>query len=135
VFHKSTAGLVLVLGMLAGCSGGDTVATAPLTGEVKRTNGDPFDNVTVVFYPAKGPSTVAMTDAAGRFTAEVALGEARVAVVPKNDATSTDMSPKALNDLKKQKSRIKPRYSSPDTSGFTVKVEPKQTEKVVFVVE
>jgi hypothetical protein len=86
-------------------------------------------------YFLLGPSVVTKTDAAGRFTADVALGQARVAVVPKAEGISSDTSPKALAALKKQKPRIKPQYSSPDTSGLKVDVKPEQSEKVVLVVE
>lgn len=121
-----------------GCFGGEEkIETAPLTGEVKTMSGEPVSDVMVVFYPEKGPSTVARTDASGTFTADVALGKCQVAVIAGGTASSEDTSPEALEELAKEsaKAKVKPEYASPQSSGFTVTVEPEQTKKVVFVVD
>ncbi len=136
---RTTLILLLVFaGMISGCSSGaKEVPTASLTGEVKRMNGKPIGDVTVVFYPETGPSAVANTDAAGKFTATVPVGECKVAVVANGSASSEDTSPEALAALEKEraKSEVDGRFASPDTSGLTVTVKPEQDEKVVFVVE
>ena len=62
------------------------------------------------------------------------LGEAKVAVVPKAVAITTDTSPSAIAPPK-DKPLINPRFSSPESSGLTVKVEKDQKEKVVLIVE
>ena len=121
-----------------GCfGGGDEIETAPLTGEVKTMNGEPVSDVMVVFYPEKGPSTVARTDESGTFTADVALGKCKVAIIAGGTASSEDTSPEALQALEKEsaKAKVKPEYASPQSSGLSVTVEPEQTEKVVFVVD
>lgn len=130
-FAASTVILILV-----GCSGdAEVVPTATLTGEVKRMTGEPYDNVMVVFYPQSGPTAMARTNDVGQFTAQVPLGEARVAVVANAEASSTDNSPEAMAAAAEEKPRIKPSYSSPETSGLTVTVQAEQTDKVVLVVE
>lgn len=130
--------LLLLAGLVAACSGGgDGVPMASLTGEVKRMNGEPVGDVTVVFYPKEGPSAIARTDDAGQFTATVPVGECRVAVIAEASASSEDTSPEALEALAeaKSKSKVKPKFATPETSGLSVTVEPTQDEKVVFVVE
>lgn len=136
--HRCAALIVTMttIGGFLGCTGGeDSVPTATITGEVKRMTGEPFDDVMVVFYPQTGPTSVARTDDAGRFTAQVALGEAQVAVIASPEASSSDNSPDAVAPTADQKPRIKPMYATPETSGLTVKVEAEQAEKVVLVVE
>ena len=125
-----------ILLALIGCSGGETVETGSLTGEVKRMNGEPVGEATVVFYPESGPSAIARTDAGGVFKATVPLGKARVAVVANASAISEDTSPEALEkQAEENKSPINPRFSSPDSSGLSVEVKTSQTDKVVLVVE
>ncbi|MBW3539477.1 MAG: carboxypeptidase-like regulatory domain-containing protein [Planctomycetes bacterium] len=121
---------------VAGCGGEEAPETASLTGEVKRMNGEPVGDVTVVFYPATGPSAVAQTDDAGKFTAEVPVGEARVAIVAGGEAP-TDTSPEALEAMAaaEAKSKVNPRFAVPESSGLSVTVKPTQEEPVVFVVE
>ena len=135
--HRLTTLLFLLpfAGLVAGCSGGsDDVETASLTGEVKRMNGDPVGNVTVVFYPKQGPSAIAKTDDAGQFTATVPVGECGVAVIANASASSEDTSPEALEALAAAESPLDPRFAAPQTSGLSVTVKPTQDEKVVFVV-
>jgi hypothetical protein len=133
---KSLASVVLVFSAVLGCSGGDKgVPTASLTGEVKRMNGEPVGDVTVVFYPDSGPSALTKTDTGGRFSATVPIGPNRVAVIANSTASSDDNSPEALAELAKQKSPINPRFATPESSGLTVDVKPTQDEKIVFVVD
>ncbi len=138
--HRLTKYLLLLLccwGCLGCSGGGDEVETAPLNGEVKMENGDPVAGATVVFYPEAGPSVVAKTDDAGKFTAQVPLGECKVAVVANASTSSDDMSPESLAAQKKEeakKAKIKPSFASPGSSGLTVTVKPKQEEIVRFVV-
>jgi len=130
--------LLLFAAFAAGCSKGrEGVPTASLTGEVKRMNGEPVGNVAVVFYPKEGPSATAKTNDAGEFTVTVAVGECRVAVIADNTASSEDTSPEALKALAaaEAKSKVKPRFATPELSGLSVTVKPTQDEKVVFVVE
>lgn len=120
---------------IVGCGQSEKVLpTATVTGEVKTMNGQVFDGVTVVFYPAKGPTVAVKADAAGKFTATVSLGDAKVAVVKQAVATTTDTSPSAIAPSK-DKPLINPRFSSPESSGLTVKVEKQQKEKIVLIVE
>lgn len=131
----SVAILLLTCGWLAGCSGGEApIKTASLTGEVKRMSGEPIGKVKVVLYPKVGPTSVATTDDGGKFTATVALGECRVAVVSAREATA-DMSPDATAKAAEGDSKVDSRFASPESSGLTAKVEEKQTEKVVFIVD
>jgi hypothetical protein len=126
--------LLVVCGLLNGCSNSETpLKTFPVTGEVKRMNGEPVGNVSIIFHPKTGPTAVARADDGGKFTANVPLGDCRVAVVSATEATS-DTSPEAA-EAAAGKSKIDMRFASPDSSGLTVKVEEKQTEKVVLVVE
>lgn len=126
----------LCLLLMSGCSGDTSVPTAALTGEVKRMNGEPVGQATVVFYPEAGPSAVAQTDAGGVFNATVAVGSARVAVVANATSASEDTSPEALAEqAKNENPPINTRFASPDSSGLSVKVESTQSEKVVFVVD
>ena len=133
--------LIAIVGLLtgavlAGCSGGvKPVATVPVFGEVKRMNGDPVGEVKVVFYPKSGPSFVTNTDSAGKFNTRVAPGECKVAVVSGGTATSTDMSPEAVEKAAEGDSKIDNRFANPESSGLTADVKAKQTEKLVFVVE
>ena len=135
--HKVLSATVLLAAALCtiGCGGGAKVIPAgKVAGEVKTMNGQVFEGLTVVFYPKTGPTVAVKTDPTGKFNATVSLGEAKVAVVPKAVAISTDTSPSAIAPPK-DKPLINPRFSSPETSGLTVKVEKEQKEKVVLIVE
>jgi hypothetical protein len=135
--HKVFSAILLLTACLStiGCGGGaKVIPTGTVTGEVKTMNGQVFDGVTVVFYPAKGPTVAVKADPTGKFNATVSLGDARVAVVPKAVATTTDTSPSAIAPSK-EKPLINPKFSSPESSGLTVKVEKTQKEKVVLIVE
>lgn len=126
--------LLLLPLLLIGCGGsGDEVSTATVTGEVKK-GAAPADNVMVVFYPASGPSAIARTDDSGHFSAEVPVGECKVAVMAASES-SADTSPAALQAQAKAKPVIDVRYSNPGTSGLTVNVQPDENENVVFTVE
>jgi len=128
--------VIVVACGLVGCSSGEKpIKTGSLTGEVKRMSGEPIGKVKVVFYPKSGPTAVTTTDDAGKFTANVPLGECRVAVVSGGEAKSADMSPEATAKAAQGDARVEPQFASPDSSGLTVKVEPKQAEKVVFIVK
>ncbi|MDB5345278.1 MAG: hypothetical protein JWP89_3655 [Schlesneria sp.] len=128
--------VIILAGGLCGCSSGEKpIKTASLTGEVKRMSGEPVGKVKVVFHPKTGPTAVATTDDAGKFTATVPLGECRVAVVSGGEAKSADMSPEATAKAAVGDARVEPQFASPESSGLTVKVEPKQAEKVVFIVK
>ena len=129
--------LLIFSTMIMGCGSKEKIETASLTGEVKRMNGEPVADVTVVFYPASGPSVVAQTNEAGEFNATVAVGEAKVAVVANATASSEDTSPEALEAQAKadKESKVDPRFASPGSSGLTVTVEPAHEKKVVFVVD
>jgi hypothetical protein len=127
--------LLLTCAWIPGCSSGEKpIKTASITGEVKRMSGEPVGKVKVVFYPNAGPTAVAVADDGGKFTANVALGECRVAVVVARDATP-DMSPDATAKAAEADSKLDSRFASPDSSGLKAKVEEKQTEKVVFIVD
>jgi len=128
--------VIVVACGLVGCSSGTKpIKTGSLTGEVKRMSGDPIGKVKVVFYPKSGPTAVTTTDDAGKFKADVPLGECRVAVVSGGEAKSSDMSPEATAKAAEGDARVDPQFASPESSGLTVKVEPKQAEKVVFIVK
>jgi hypothetical protein len=60
-----------------------------------------------------------------------------VAVVANSSASSEDTSEEALAALAKEnaKSKVKPTFANPESSGLMVRVKPTQDEKVVFVVE
>jgi hypothetical protein len=61
--------LLLIAGVLAGCSPGDPLGLAPLSGAVTY-RGKPLDHGTVVFTPQSGtpgPQAVGELDATGRF--------------------------------------------------------------------
>lgn len=133
---RMTMLILVVSGLLAGCSGGGKkIPTASVTGEVKRMSGEPIGKVKVVFYPKSGPTTVTTADDGGKFTATVALGECRVAVVSGSEAKSPDMSPKAVAAAAAGDSKVASRFASPDSSGLTTKIQEKQSEKLVFVVQ
>jgi hypothetical protein len=133
---KILALALLLSPAVLGCSGGAKgVPSASLNGEVKRMNGEPVGDVTLVFYPDSGPTAIAKTDASGLFTATVPIGHNRVAVIANPLEVSDDNSPEALAKLAKVKSPIKPQFATPETSALTVDVKPTQDEKVVFVVE
>jgi hypothetical protein len=110
--------------LVGGCGGEKTIATGSVTAEIKKMQGTPIANATVVLYPQEGAPVTTTTDAAGRFTADVPLGDARVAVIPsgQGSASSTDTSPDAV-EKPAPPSEFQPRFSSPDSSGLTVKVE------------
>lgn len=135
--HSRTATTILLalFAIVQGCSKSDAPApTASITGEVKRMSGEPVGKVTVIFYPTAGPTYVAKADDGGKFTADVQIGECRVAVVAGGEATP-DTSPSAVEAAAAASSKVNPRFASPETSGLTVKVEQKQTEKVVLIVD
>lgn len=128
--------LLTMLALLPGCSSGvKTLPTATLNGEVKKMSGEVFGNVTVVFYPAKGPTATAKTNDAGMFSATVTQGACRVAIVSQASATTTDTSPNAIEAAEKENQKFNSRFNSPDTSGLTTNVAQTQKDKVVFVVE
>jgi hypothetical protein len=133
---RSSAVCLVLAGLLGGCTGGETIVTGSVTAEVKKMQGTPIANATVVLYPEAGAPVTTKTDAAGRFTADVPLGNARVAVIPagQETAASTDTSPEAVEKPPAQ-AEINSRFSSPDSSGLTVNVEKEQKEKIVLVVE
>ena len=135
--HKLLSATVLltVAMSIVGCGGGaKVIPSGKVTGEVKTMNGQVFDGLTVVFYPKTGPTVAIKADPTGKFSANVSLGEARVAVVSQAVATTTDTSPSAIAPSK-DKPTINPRFFSPESSGLTVKVEKEQKEKVVLIVE
>lgn len=96
----------LIVLVAAGCGG---VAVVPVEGRV-TLDGQPFDNVKVLFYlPGEGPETnyTAITDADGRFTLSsldgkksgVAPGAYSVTLTTEHwapDALETDPPPKEL---------------------------------------
>lgn len=133
---RMTTMMVLALGIVVGCSSGEkAIKTGSVTGEVKRMSGEPVGKVKVVFYPKTGPTAVSTTDDTGKFTANVPLGECRVAVVSGGEATSADMSPEATAKAAEGDSRVDPQFASPESSGLTCKVAEKQAEKLVFIVK
>lgn len=128
--------MLLTCGLLGGCSSGEKpIKTGSVTGEVKRMSGEPVGKVKVVFYPNTGPTAVATTDDAGKFTATVPLGDCRVAVVSGGEAKSADMSPEATAKAAEGDSRVESQFASPESSGLTCKVAEKQGEKLVFIVK
>ena len=123
---------VLVLGLiatLAGCNSGP--ATAEVTGEVKKANGQALDNVTVVFYPSEGASVVTKTDSSGAFKAVVPVGQAKIAVVDASEAASEDSSPTAASA--KKPSRVKSKYNAPEMSGLSTNVGESKVKLVLTV--
>lgn len=75
-------GSVVVLGMvcLTGC-GDSGPPTGTVTGTVTAA-GKPVANATVLFSANKGGNGSGMTDEQGKYTAQVPLGDAKVAVLP-----------------------------------------------------
>ena len=66
IFRFASVALVAAMLASAGCSGGLNVV--PVTGTVKL-NGQPLDKIQVEFWPIdKGPRSIGVTDAEGRFT-------------------------------------------------------------------
>jgi len=136
MYARKTAVMLLACGLLIGCSSGEKpIKTGAVTGEVKRMSGEPVGKVKVVFYPSKGPTAVTTTDDAGKFTANVPLGDCRVAIVSGGEAKSADMSPEATAKAAEGDARIEPQFASPESSGLTHKVAEKQGEKLVFIVK
>lgn len=129
--------IVIVLACACcGCSSSEKpIKSASVTGEVKRMSGEPIGKVKVIFYPKSGPTAVTTTDDAGKFTTTVPLGDCRVAVVSGGEAKSSDMSPDAAAKAAEGDARIESKFASPESSGLTCKVEPKQAEKMVFIVQ
>lgn len=64
------AGVVLV-GLLAGCGGGDRPDLAPVSGKV-TLDGKPLDGARVIFEPEEGRPSYGMTNESGEFTIEYA---------------------------------------------------------------
>lgn len=78
-------GLALVL---AGCGGGDTPTTYPVSGVVKY-DGKPLANVAITFYPAEGRPASGRTNEQGKFILTTfspddgaVAGEHRVTITP-----------------------------------------------------
>src|SRR5260370_32621542 len=83
----------MVLGTVAGCSGGPTFA--PVAGTVAG-GGKPLDNVQVEFWPqVSGPRSIGVTDKDGHFTLTSDNGNEQGAVVGSHKVVLVDLAPYA----------------------------------------
>ena len=58
--------LLIALGPVCACGGGDRPEVVPVTGRVTK-GGEPFGNVLIHFFPQKGRSSTGQTDAEGNY--------------------------------------------------------------------
>lgn len=130
--------LTLCLVLAAGCGGPTRPTTVPVRGIV-TLDGAPIADAAVMFMPSSGGRpAMGTTDAAGKFTLMTftegdgaLVGDHKVTVtlrkivgVTSEDGLSGTVAPGGAQD----EWVVPERYSTPETSGLTAKVEPNMPE-------
>ena len=142
--------LSLILTVMTGCNGGNSVPVYPAKGVV-LLEGAPVDFAVVAFVPEKGSTAVAMTDDEGKFLMTLPAGRKGVPAgnykvsIRKSAAKSEGATePTTFEEMERQhqqgitpaaptfKPGIPPRYSDPQTSELRVEVTPAGTNEFTF---
>ncbi len=134
----TAASLCTLASLMSGCGGGaaDAPKVAPAAGIV-QFKGSPVTDITVTFYPDKGPAAVGRTDAKGAFQMKTngqlgaVVGKNRVTIGSADAAATTP--PMDGNEMQfASKSRYSSKYSDPKTTDLVIDLTKDGNSKLVL---
>lgn len=119
-----------ILALCAGCTPSETV---PVKGVLLR-NGKPLPNYAVTFYPAKGRTSIAITDAEGRF--EMIYTDELRGVVPGKHKVTAHYAPPAVASYDAVDNPVPPadakaieeKYGTPQVTQKEIEINEPQTD-------